>query len=50
VEHQLQVDMLNDHVKGQIREIEQQYHFRRPNEKGLLLASRKHARKQYPEG
>ncbi len=50
VEHQLQVDVLNDHVKGQIQEMAQEYHFRRDGENKLLLASRKHARRRYPNG
>lgn len=49
-EHRLQVDTLSDHMRGSINEMAQEYNFRREGENGLLLASRKHARKRFPDG
>lgn len=50
VEHQLQIDMLNQFVKGEIQETQQESHFMRPGEEKILREARRYARKRYPNG
>lgn len=50
VEHRLQIDMLNQFVKGEIKETQQEAHFMRPGEEKTLREARKYARKTFPNG
>lgn len=50
IEHQLQIDFLNELMRGELLEIKQEYVFMRPGEEGILKAARREARKQYPNG
>lgn len=50
VEQELQIEMLNQFVKGEIRESQQEAHFMRPGEEKVLRDTRKYARKRFPNG
>ena len=50
VEHQLQIDMLNQFVTGSLVETAQEHNFMLPGEEKELREARKYARKLYPNG
>ena len=50
VEHRLQITLLQQLARGEIKEVSSQTQYIEPGEKHILLDARRYARKEYPEG
>lgn len=50
IEHQLQIELLKQVARGDVKEVSPQTQYIRPGEENILSAARKNARERYPDG